>query len=405
MERSLKGMQLFNTQTQQLERFTARDGSVGIYVCGVTPYDTTHMGHAFTFLTFDILVRYLRSQDLNVTYVQNVTDIDDDILRKAAETGTTWDALGRQETDKYLSDMRGLNALRPDNFVLATEHIPRMLEMIQQLIDAGHAYVVDGSVYFDVSSDPEFGKLSHLDRAEMLPIANERGNNPDDPKKRNPLDFVLWQAAAPNEPTWTSPWGEGRPGWHIECSAMATKYLGPTIDIHGGGADLVFPHHECEIAQSEGATGKEPFARYWMHVGMVGYQGEKMSKSLGNLVLVRDALDTYSADAIRLYLFSHHYRSTWEYRDDELDEWAQLADDLREAADFSAYGIEQEVDASVYRDQFFNAMDDDLNTPAAIEALREISTAILEAPEDDDVRDAQATLRELSDILGLTLRT
>ncbi|HET8522612.1 MAG TPA: cysteine--tRNA ligase, partial [Thermomicrobiales bacterium] len=315
MERSRKGMQLFNTQSQQLERFTPRDEAIGIYVCGVTPYDTTHMGHAFTFLTFDILVRYLRSQDLKVTYVQNVTDIDDDILRKAAETGTTWDALGRQETEKYLSDMRGLNALEQDHFVLATEHIPRMVEMIQALIDAGHGYVKDGSVYYDVSSDPDFGKLSHLDRAEMLPIANERGNNPDDPKKRHPLDFVLWQAAAPNEPTWPSPWGEGRPGWHIECSAMATQYLGPKIDIHGGGADLVFPHHECEIAQSEGATGQEPFARYWMHVGMVGYQGEKMSKSLGNLVLVRDALDTYSADAVRLYLFSHHYRSTWEYRD------------------------------------------------------------------------------------------
>jgi L-cysteine:1D-myo-inositol 2-amino-2-deoxy-alpha-D-glucopyranoside ligase len=237
----------------------------------------------------------------------------------------------------------------------------------------------------------------------MLPIANERGNDPNDPNKRDPLDFILWQAAAPGEPTWDSPWGPGRPGWHIECSAMATRYLGNTVDIHGGGADLVFPHHECEIAQSEYATGQKPFVRYWMHVGMVRYQGEKMSKSLGNLVLARDVLNTYSADAIRLYLFSHHYRETWEYVDEEVEEWARLAEDLREAVDFPAFGIEEEVDVSVFRERFVNAMNDDLDTPSAIEALREISQAILEAPEDDDVRDAQETLRELSSVLGLSL--
>ncbi len=396
-------MHLYSTQTGQVERFTPRNGAVGLYVCGVTPYDTTHVGHAFTFLAFDVLLQYLRFDGHDVTYVQNVTNIDDDILRKARELGTTWDKLGEQETAKFRQDMRDLNALDPDHFVRATDYIPAMVDMIGTLIETGHAYETAGSVYFSIESDRDFGKLSHLPRPEMLPVANERGNVPDDPNKRDPLDFVLWQAAQPGEPSWDTPWGAGRPGWHIECSAMATTLLGPTVDIHGGGGDLIFPHHECEISQSEHATGVSPFVRYWMHTGMVEYQNAKMSKSLGNLVLVRDVLETYSADALRLYLFSNHYRSAWEYRDEEIDEWAGLAADLREAADFPAYGIEQVVDVVPYRERFINAMDDDLNTPVAVQALREIGQAILEAPEDDDVRDAQDTLTELADILGLTL--
>jgi L-cysteine:1D-myo-inositol 2-amino-2-deoxy-alpha-D-glucopyranoside ligase len=396
-------MHLFNTQSMEKELVTAPSGKLGIYVCGVTPYDTTHAGHAFTFLTFDILVRFLRYLDYDVTYVQNVTDIDDDILRKANELGTTWDELGKRETERYLQDMRDLYALAPDHFLRATDHTREMIAIIEPLIERGFAYESNGNVYFSVASDSEFGKLSHLKPEQMLPLANERGNNPDDPNKRDPLDFVLWQASAPGEPSWDSPWGPGRPGWHIECSAMATTYLGDTVDIHGGGADLVFPHHECEIAQSENATGKSPFVRYWMHVGMVEYLGEKMSKSLGNLVLVRDVLSSYSADVFRLYLFSHHYRASWEYVDEEVDEWARLAEDLREAVDFPAFGIEEVVDVAVFRERFLNAMNDDLDTPSAIAALREIAQAILEAPEDEDVRDAQETLRELSAVLGLSL--
>jgi L-cysteine:1D-myo-inositol 2-amino-2-deoxy-alpha-D-glucopyranoside ligase len=396
-------MQLFNTQTGRVERFTPRNGSVGIYVCGVTPYDTTHMGHAFTFLTFDILVRLLRHKGLDVTYVQNVTDIDDDILRKAKEVGLTWKELGDRETARYLQDMENLNWTPPDYYVRATDHVPEMLEITQALIDKGNAYQSDGNVYFSVASDPEFGKLSHIPREEMLPIANERGNTPDDPHKRDPLDFVLWQKSAEGEPAWDSPFGPGRPGWHVECSAMASRYLGPSIDIHGGGYDLVFPHHECEVAQSENAFGVEPFARYWVHAAMVGYNGEKMSKSLGNLVLVADALKNYSADAIRLYLFSHHYREPWIYDDTEVDLWQRVADDLIEAVELDSYGIENEVDVSLERDRFLTAMDDDLNTPVAIEALQAIALAILESPEDDDTRLAQRTLRELSGILGLTL--
>jgi L-cysteine:1D-myo-inositol 2-amino-2-deoxy-alpha-D-glucopyranoside ligase len=396
-------MQLFNTQSGRIERFTPRDGTVGLYVCGVTPYDTTHIGHAFTFLTFDILVRVMRQKGWDVTYVQNVTDIDDDILRKAKEVGLTWKQLGDRETARYLKDMRDLNWLEPDHYVRATDHIPEMLEITQALIDKGHAYESGGNVYFSVSSDPEFGKLSHIPRDQMLPIANQRGNTPDDPSKRDPLDFVLWQKSVEDEPSWDSPYGPGRPGWHVECSAMASRYLGPSIDIHGGGADLIFPHHEAEVAQSENAFGVEPFARTWVHVAMVGYNGEKMSKSLGNLVLVRDALKDYSADAIRLYLFSNHYRSPWIYEDAELERWARVADDLIEAAEFPAYGIEEELDVGNLRDRFFNALDDDLNTPIAIEALQEVGTSILEAPEEDDVRDAQRILRELSDVLGLSL--
>jgi L-cysteine:1D-myo-inositol 2-amino-2-deoxy-alpha-D-glucopyranoside ligase len=396
-------MQLFNTQSGQLERFTPRDGTVGLYVCGVTPYDTTHIGHAFTFLTFDILVRVMRHKGWDVTYVQNVTDIDDDILRKAKEVGLTWKQLGDRETARYLKDMRDLNWLEPDHYVRATDHIPEMLQIIETLIEKGYAYEHSGNVYFSVSSDPEFGKLSHIPREQMLPIANERGNTPDDPNKRDPLDFVLWQKSLDDEPSWDSPYGPGRPGWHVECSAMASRYLGPSIDIHGGGADLIFPHHESEVAQSENAFGVEPFARTWVHVAMVGYNGEKMSKSLGNLVLVSDALKDYSADAIRLYLFSNHYRSSWIFEDAELERWARVADDLIEAAEFPAYGIEDELDVGNLRDRFFNALDDDLNTPIAIEALQEIGTGILEAPEEDDVRDAQRTLRELSEVLGLSL--
>lgn len=396
-------MQLFNTLSGQVETFTDRDGSVGLYVCGVTPYDTTHVGHAFTFLTYDVLVRYLRSTGRDVTYVQNVTDIDDDILRKAGEVGMDWRDLADRETDRYLQDMADLNAVPFDHYVRATDHIAEVISIAERLVAAGNAYEANGSVYFEVATDPDFGQLSRIPRDEMLAVANERGNFPDDPNKRDPLDFILWQATKPGEPAWDSPFGPGRPGWHIECSAMSTRYLGETVDIHGGGGDLVFPHHEAEIAQSEHATGVKPFVRYWMHVAMVAYQGTKMSKSLGNLVLARELLGNYSADAIRLYLLSHHYRTEWEWIDDEMEEWAQVAADLQEAYDFPGDGPDDPLDVSTLREQFFAAMDDDLDTPEAIRALREIALSILEAPEEDDVRDAQAALVACADVLGLTL--
>ena len=396
-------MNLYNSATQTVEPLTVSGNHVGVYVCGVTPYDTTHAGHAFTFLTFDILVRYLRFTGIDVTYVQNVTDIDDDILRKARELGVTWDELGRAETDKYLNDMRSLNALPFDHYLRATETVPLMVSLIESLVNDGHAYVVNGSVYFSVETDPEFGKLSRIPREDMLPIANERGNDPNDPLKRDPLDFVLWQAAKPGEPTWDSPWGPGRPGWHVECSAMSISVLGNTIDIHGGGADLIFPHHECEIAQSENATGVKPFVRYWMHVAMVEYQGEKMSKSLGNLVIASNVLKKYSSDAFRLYLFSHHYRTQWEYVDEEIEKWADLARDMREAIESPSLGVGEFLDSSMYRTRFETAMENDLDTPGAIAQLRALTDELLTA-EDADTTQAQDDLIALAEILGLTLK-
>lgn len=396
-------MRLYNSQSLRVEDLEIHDNHVGIYVCGVTPYDTTHLGHAFTFLTFDILVRYLRHNDVEVTYVQNVTDIDDDILRKSKELGMTWDELGQSEIAKYLKDMQDLNALEFDHYTAATDHIPQMLDLIQKLVDAGHAYESNGSVYFSVASDPEFGKISHLKRDEWLPIANERGNFPDDPNKRDSIDFILWQAIQPGEPFWESPWGPGRPGWHIECSAMSMNYLGHTIDIHGGGYDLLFPHHECETAQSELATGDKPFARYWVHVAMVDYQENKMSKSLGNLVLVRDMLENYGTDALRLCLFSNHYRHPWEFQDEDIEPWVAVGSDIAEAVNLPSYGGETSLDVSLQRERFFRAMDNDLDTPTAIKQVKEITSEILQAPEEDDLREAQAILRTLGGILGLAM--
>jgi L-cysteine:1D-myo-inositol 2-amino-2-deoxy-alpha-D-glucopyranoside ligase len=395
-------MRLFNTQSGVLEEIELRNEPLGLYVCGVTPYDTTHAGHAFTYLTFDILIRYLSAQGQAVTYVQNVTDIDDDILRKSKEVGLTWNELGERETQRFLDDMQALHWRAPDYYVKATEHTPEMIAMIQPLIEQGLAYVSNNSVYFSVAADPTFGKLSHLPIAEMLPIANERGNYPDDPNKRDPLDFVLWQAAKPGEPTWDSPWGPGRPGWHIECSAMAARYLGPSFAIHGGGSDLTFPHHECEIAQAENSTGIEPFVHHWVHVGMVGYDGEKMSKSLGNLVLVSNELQRYSPDAFRLYLFSHHYRLPWEYIDGEIEDWQQIASDLAMAARLPSGSGGGVLDPSAHREKFFASMDEDLYTPTAIEAMVSLGEAIRHSSETKEVGAAQAALTEMGSILGLT---
>lgn len=396
-------MRLFNTQSGTLETVELQEDPLGLYVCGVTPYDTTHAGHAFTYLTFDVLLRYLDYLGQPVTYVQNVTDIDDDILRKSKELGIGWDELAQRETRRFLDDMASLGWREPDYYVKATEHTPEMIDMILPLIEQGLAYESNGSVYFSVAADPDFGKLSHLSLGEMLPIANERGNYPDDPNKRDPLDFVLWQAAKPGEPTWDSPWGPGRPGWHIECSAMAARYLGPSFAIHGGGSDLIFPHHECEIAQSENSTGVEPFVHHWVHVGMVGYQGEKMSKSLGNLVLVSNELKRYSSDAFRLYLFSHHYREPWEYIDGEIENWQQIANDMAMATDLPSISTGESLDHSDARQRFLSALDNDLDTPGAVAALVELSDRIRAASATSDITQAQQTLRELGGLLGLSL--
>jgi cysteinyl-tRNA synthetase len=413
-------MKLFNTMTQTKEEFTPSGDVVKVYVCGVTPYDTTHLGHAFVYATFDTLNRYLEYRGYRVRYVQNVTDIDDDILRKAPQVGLTWDELGRRETQRFLEDLTALNVRMPDVYAKATEETPRMIELIEKLIEGGHAYVREGHVYFSVKSDPGFGKLAeaagYLGYESWLKTANERGNFPDDPLKDDPLDFVLWQAQKPGEPAWSSPWGPGRPGWHIECSAMSTRYLGDQLDIHGGGADLVFPHHTCEIAQSENATGVQPFTRYWMHVGMVRLDGEKMSKSLGNLVLARNLLGAYAPNTVRVILLNHHYRESWEYHEEEALQAAQIATKLYAATaprvvgkKERAAGLAQGEDSSVEvaetaRRHFVTAMEDDLNTPLALNTLTALADHILEARQQKREETAAIqTLRELGGVLGLRL--
>ena len=349
---------------------------VGLYVCGVTPYDTGHLGHAFTYVSFDVLHRYLEYLGHDVVYVQNLTDVDDDMLRKARESGEDYLALGNRRVTTFLTEMAALNWLPPDHYPRATQHIPHMLALIGKLMANGLAYAAEGNVYFSVSADPDYGQLSKLLARRDAAVANERGNVPDMPGKRDPLDFVLWQRSLPDEPSWESPWGPGRPGWHIECSAMSMAYLGTRFEIHGGGDDLVFPHHESELAQSEGATGDRPFVEWWTHAGMLAYDGEKMSKSLGNLVLVRDLLRTYSGDAIRHYLVARHYRSEVHFREADLDasdaaavllrRACQRAEELAPAAPAHAEVGGLSPIVADHRARFLAAMDDDLDTPSAI---------------------------------------
>ena len=378
---------------------------VGLYVCGVTPYDTGHLGHAFTYVGFDVLHRYLEFLGHDVRYAQNLTDVDDDMLRKARETGEDYLALGDRHVATFLAEMAELNWLPPDDYPRATEHIPQMVELIGRLLDGGFAYAAEGNVYYDTAADPSYGQLSHLSRAEMLPVANERGNVPDMPGKRDPLDIVLWQRSLPDEPSWPAPWGDGRPGWHIECSAMSMTYLGTRFEIHGGGGDLLFPHHESELAQSENATGDRPFVSFWTHAGMLHYEGDKMSKSLGNLVLVRDLLRAHSGDAIRHYLVSQHYRSEVHFTDADLERSAAAATRLRAASlvPGELAGIADSVVAGL-RARFLERMDDDLDTPAATAILDELAGLAL-GPHDPRVSaEAGAAVRELgSRILGLRL--
>jgi cysteinyl-tRNA synthetase len=304
--------------------------------------------------------------------------------------------------------MAALNWLPPDVFPRATRHIRQMVAMIERLVANGHAYPAEGHVYFSVASCPTYGELSKLSRDEMLPLALERGSRADMPGRRDPLDFVLWQPSLPDEPAWDSPWGPGRPGWHIECSAMSSAYLGTQFEIHGGGADLAFPHHESEIAQSEAASGQRPFVEWWMHAGMLGYEGEKMSKSLGNLVLVRDLLRTFSGDAIRLYLVSHQYRAEITYSQADLEAAAVTAARLRLAGLVSDQGSVDSASLSPvvrqHRDRFLEAMDNDLDTPSAMPQLMALATLALEAPEPAHREEASRVVQELgAGILGLRL--
>jgi L-cysteine:1D-myo-inositol 2-amino-2-deoxy-alpha-D-glucopyranoside ligase len=364
-------LHLYDTARQAVVPFepaAERGGTVTIYTCGITPYDAAHLGHASTYLAYDVVRRRLHDLGYRTKLVRNVTDVDDDILRKARQLGVYYLDLAAEEIARFSADMGALGLLPADVEPRATSAVPEILRCIGAVIERGHAYESGGAVYFDVSSWPDFGSVSHYGAQEMLAFARERGGNPDDPNKRGPLDFVLWQPSLPSEPAWSSRWGPGRPGWHIECSALVLRELGTTIDLHGGGSDLIFPHHECEAAQSEAATG-EKLVRHWVHTGMACYEGTKMSKSLGNLVFVHDLLKDWEPAAVRLSLLAHRYREDWCWEGalvaeaaDRLDRWRRAARGERPGVGGSgvggpATGLLEEVRA---------ALDDDLDTPRAL---------------------------------------
>jgi L-cysteine:1D-myo-inositol 2-amino-2-deoxy-alpha-D-glucopyranoside ligase len=349
-------MRLYDTARQAVVDFEPGE-IVTMYTCGITPYDATHIGHAAVYVTYDVLQRRLRDRGHETRCVRNITDVDDSILTKAGELGVHYLDLAAGEIARFDSDMVALGVLGSWSEPRATSAIADIRGFIGMVLDQGHAYVAGGGVYFDISTFDRFGQISYLSREAMLELAAERGGNVDDPNKRDPLDFVLWQPSAEGEPAWESLWGPGRPGWHIECSALALRELGTTIDLHGGGADLVFPHHECEAAQSEAATG-EPFVRHWMHQAMVRKDGEKMSKSLGNLVFVNDLRREWDPRAIRLALSANHYRTEWEWNDKRMPEARERLQ--RWLAAGEGDGALDEVRA---------ALDDDLDTPTALAAI------------------------------------
>jgi L-cysteine:1D-myo-inositol 2-amino-2-deoxy-alpha-D-glucopyranoside ligase len=400
-------MRLYNALTRTAERFRPVAGRpVSVYACGITPYDTTHLGHAFTYIVYDVLIRHLEVvHSRDVLYAQNVTDIDDDILRKASEVGEDWRSLADRWTARFVADMRRLNMRPPDAFPAATGYIDEIQNMVTQLVEGGNAYASDGNVYLRTGAGTGFGeRLIHASRVELLEIANERGNFPDDPLKADPLDAVLWQASEPGEPYWESPWGRGRPGWHVECAAMATSLLGPTVDVHGGGDDLRFPHHEAEIAVAELATGRSPFVRFWTQVAMVEKDGEKMSKSLGNLVLVDDLLEDEHPDTLRLYLLRHPYRQPWAWNPSELAETRAWTRTLHGAMGRES-GSGVPLDPAPYGPRFTAALDDDLNIPSALATVMQAADDILAAPINANVAAAQDVLRALGGrVLGLWLR-
>ncbi|MBL7526751.1 cysteine--tRNA ligase [Legionella bononiensis] len=386
-------LHLYNSLTRTKEAFVPlKPGKIGMYVCGNTVYDHCHLGHARSMVSFDVIVRYLRSQGFDVTYVRNITDIDDKIIIRANERGISIKELTDHYIDAMYEDTRSLNILPPDIEPRATGHVDTIIRLIERLLDKGNAYVSDnGDVCYQVESFPEYGKLSHKDIEGLV-----SGSRVEIVKeKRSPLDFVLWKKAKPNEPSWPSPWGDGRPGWHIECSAMAMHELGEQFDIHGGGLDLQFPHHENEIAQSEAASGK-PFANYWLHVGMLQVNGEKMAKSTGNFFTIADVLKDHHPEVIRYFLLSSHYRSPLNYSEENLLNAKKALTRMYQAIkESSSTGVGEELD-NHWVEQFTQAMNDDFNTPIALSVLFQLSREVNKNASPVLV----ATLKHLAGILG-----
>lgn len=419
------GLKVYNTQTREKQDFIPRDeGKVGMYVCGPTVYNYIHVGNARTYISFDIIYRYLKYRGYDVTYVRNLTDVDDKIINKANEEGVPAQEVAERFSKAFEEDTDKMGLARPSIIPKATEHIKEMIEIIKGLIEKGLAYEVDGDVYFEISKFPEYGKLSHRSLEDMR--AGERVDI--DPRKHHPMDFALWKAAKPGEPYWDSPWGKGRPGWHIECTAMSIKYLGVNFDIHGGGRDLIFPHHENELAQTEGYTGK-PFVRYWLHGGMVNIGDEKMAKSIGNIILVRDLLKQYSAPVLRLLALGTHYRSPIDFGPEKLKEATAAYERFINARRGAQQVLEAEPAAGTadmpeqigrlseatvqVKEKFVESMDDDFNSAAALAAMfelvKEINTFVeayggkVTPQAKEAVSKADATLLELAGAVGLDL--
>jgi cysteinyl-tRNA synthetase len=400
-------LKVYNTLTNKKEAFVPlEDNQVKMYVCGPTVYDKCHIGHARCYVAFDLIRRYLEYSGFEVVYVQNFTDVDDKIINKSLETGEDPFQIAEKYIADYYSAMDALNVRRADTYCKATEHIQNMISFVKDLVDKGIAYSVDGDVYFSVEKAPHYGQLSGVNIEQMKAGARIAV----DEKKRDPLDFALWKKAKEGEPRWESPWGEGRPGWHIECSTMSQTYLGNTLDIHGGGQDLIFPHHENEIAQSEAHTGDQ-FVRYWLHNGFVTIRDEKMSKSLGNIVTVEDLLKKYAPETLRYFLVSSHYRKPIDFSEANIEEAGKAVtrllhtlDNIRSAQSESMEG--EPLSPNPYRQQFEAAMDDDFNTPLALSALFELARETNRRIEERNIdgtslQKIHETFTELGEVLGL----
>ena len=395
-------MKISDTLTGKKTDFKPIGDTVTMYVCGINPYADSHVGHAMSYIIFDVVRRYLEFCGYKMKHVENITDVEDNIINHANRLGISVKELTEKYATRHFEDMDALNNLRPHFMPKATETIPEIIDMTQGLIDKGFGYAVGGNVYFRVKKVKDYGKLSKRSLEQMMAGARVEVGE----EKEDPMDFALWKAAKPNEPQWDSPWGKGRPGWHIECSAMSTKFLGEQLDIHGGGQDVVFPHHENEIAQSESFTGKKPFVKHWMHNGLMQMGTEKMSKSLGNLITIRDFLKKYNTDALRIFVLSSYYRTPLTYTEEAIEAAQAGADRLmRVALKESAKGKGKVLEPKPYYNRFVEAMDDDFNTPQAIAALFDLARDINHAEEEGmNAVKARETLKELGGLLGLTFK-
>ncbi len=406
-------MKVYNTMTGEEEEFKPIHGNrVNMFVCGPTVYDMTHIGHARTYIAYDIIARYLRYKGYSLFYLMNITDVDDKIINRAKERNLNPVDLAQEYTTEFYKDMASLRINTVNLFAKASEYVPEIIRQVNTLIEKGYAYVVDGDVYYDISKFPEYGRLSRQKPDELKKHRIE-----PDPRKRNPSDFSLWKSQKPGELSWDSPWGKGRPGWHIEDTAITYTHFGSRYDIHGGAVELVFPHHEAEIAQAEAATGEKPMVEYWVHTGILNVKGQKMSKSLGNFITIKEALKRYEPDVLRLFFASSHYRSPIDFSEENLRSSKELLERLyatydrvqtllarsQDVAEFHESQFTQIV--SRHKEKFVEAMDDDFNTPAAIAVLvsltKEVEKFILSGPDAKSLRQILETLKEMGSIIGI----